>query len=78
MGETKTGQTVSAPFHFLKCAVNGRSYLSGLGEKKPMARSREVRRPEGASRIAGMELTATEAVAMSPWEPPGMTRLIFG
>ena len=46
--------------------ANVQSYLSGLGEKKPMGRSREVRRPEGASRIAGIELTATEAVAMSP------------
>ncbi len=41
-------------------------YFRGLGGKKPKARSREVRRPEGDSRMAGMEFTATEAVAISP------------
>src|SRR5258706_175242 len=43
-----------------------------------MGRSRAVRNPAGASRITGMELTTTEAVAISPWEPPGITRLMFG
>src|SRR5579859_4779495 len=49
-----------------------------FGEKKPMGRSRAARNPAGASRMTGMELTTTEAVAMSPCEPPGITRLMFG
>jgi hypothetical protein len=55
-------------------AVQGRAF----GEKKPMGKSREVRRPAGASRITGIELTTTDAVAMSPCEPPGITRLMLG
>ena len=48
------------------------------GEKKPIGRSRAVRRPAGASRITGIEFTTTDAVAMSPCEPPGITRLMSG
>src|SRR6266513_5122733 len=49
-----------------------------LGEKNPMGKSRAVRKPAGASRITGIEFTTTEAVAMSPCEPPGITRLMLG
>src|SRR5258708_14205435 len=55
-------------------ALQGRE----LGERKPIGKSREVRRPAGASRIAGIEFTINDAVATSPGEPPGITRLIFG
>jgi hypothetical protein len=48
------------------------------GEKNPIGRSREVRNPAGASKITGIEFTTTDAVAMSPCEPPGITRLMFG
>src|SRR5215471_16337072 len=48
------------------------------GEKKPIGRSRAVRNPAGAFRITGIEFTTTEAVAMSPWVPPGIVRLILG
>lgn len=49
-----------------------------LGEKNPIGKSREVRSPAGASRITGIEFTTTDAVAISPCEPPGITRLILG
>ena len=37
-----------------------------------------MRRPAGASRIAGMLFTTTAAVAMSPWVPPGMVMRMLG
>ena len=49
-----------------------------LGEKNPIGKSFAVRSPAGASRITGMELTATDAVAMSPCEPPGIVKLMLG
>src|SRR5712671_1961293 len=49
-----------------------------FGEKKPMGKSRAVRNPAGASKITGMELTTTEAVAISPGEPPGITSRMSG
>src|SRR6267378_2311732 len=54
--------------------VHGRAF----GEKNPIGRSRAVRNPAGASRITGIELTTTDAVAMSPGEPPGMTSRMSG
>src|ERR1700737_4571898 len=54
------------------------SHGLAFGEKKPMGRSRAVRSPAGASRMTGIEFTPTDAVAMSPCEPPGITRLMFG
>jgi hypothetical protein len=41
-------------------------YGFALGEKNPIGKSFAVRSPAGASRITGIELTATDAVAMSP------------
>ena len=41
-------------------------YGFALGEKNPIGKSFAVRNPAGASRITGIEFTATEAVAMSP------------
>src|SRR5262249_15591289 len=55
-------------------AVHGWAF----GEKSPMGRPFAVRNPAGASRITGIEFTATDAVAMSPCEPPGIVRLIVG
>src|SRR5882762_8084603 len=48
------------------------------GGKNPIGKSFAVLSPAGAFKITGMELTATEAVAMSPCEPPGMVKLMFG
>ena len=42
------------------------TYGLAVGGKKHSDRSREVRRPAGAHRMAGMEFTTTAAVAMSP------------
>ena len=53
-------------------------YGFAVGAKNPIGRSREVRNPAGELRIAGMEFTATLAVAMSPCEPPGIVNEIFG
>jgi len=52
------------------------AYGRAFGEKKPIGRSRAVRNPAGCVENTGMEFTTTEAVAMSPWEPPGITRLM--
>src|SRR5437868_3745280 len=49
-----------------------------VGEKNPIGKSRAVRNPAGASKITGMEFTATEAVAISPWDPPGIVKLMLG
>src|SRR5712671_832066 len=49
-----------------------------FGEKKAIGRSRAVRNPAGASKITGMELTTTDAVAISPGEPPGITSRMSG
>src|SRR5947207_15943969 len=76
-GEPKAGARFTAisgnNFHF-----GFRVHGFALGEKNPMGKSRAVRKPAGASRITGIEFTTTEAVAMSPCEPPGITRLMFG
>src|ERR1700722_7597473 len=53
-------------------------YGCASGEKKLMGRSREVRRPAGAARMLGMELTTTAAVARSPWVPPGIVSFRLG
>src|SRR5215831_14834895 len=58
--------------------VSNLDYGLAVGEKNPRGKSREVRRPAGASRITGIEFTTTEAVATSPCEPPGIVRLMFG
>src|SRR5258708_37949790 len=60
-------------FDFL-CSFHGRA----LGEKNPIGKSRAVRRPAGASRITGIEFTTTDAVAISPGEPPGIVKLMVG
>src|SRR5260370_1465918 len=54
-------------------ALQGRA----LGERKPIGKSREGRRPAGASRIAGIEFTINDAVATSPGAPPGITMLTY-
>src|SRR5262249_1223786 len=80
-GEAKQDLDYSAVMEVWKKSgrlLRGLPYLKPFGGKKPMGSSRAVRRPDGASRIDGMELTATDAVAMSPCEPPGIVRLIFG
>ena len=41
-------------------------YGFAVGEKNPIGKSFAVRSPAGASRITGIEFTATDAVAMSP------------
>src|SRR4029077_7765993 len=46
--------------------------------KKLSGRSREVRRPEVAARIAWMVLTTTAAVATSPCVPPGIVSVRRG
>ena len=52
---------------FPKCEERTAAFYGfAVGEKNPIGKSFAVRRPAGASRITGMELTATEAVAMSP------------
>jgi hypothetical protein len=45
-----------------------------LGEKKPMGRSRAVRRPAGTSRMAGMVLTTPEESLLGH----GVARLFHG
>lgn len=56
--------------------TKGNEFSQGkaVGGKKEKGRSRGERRPAGAARMTGMQLTATAAVARSPWVPPGMTR----
>src|SRR5260370_9486608 len=49
-------------------------YGRAFGEKKPIGRSRAVRRPPGASRIPGIECPPPYALALSPRDPPGITR----
>src|SRR5216683_754439 len=58
--------------------VTGSDYGFAPGGRKHMGRSREVRKPAGASRIAGMQFTTTEAVAMSPCVPPGIVSVRLG
>ena len=54
------------------------AYGFASGGRKHIGRSRDVRSPAGASRIAGMQFTTTEAVAMSPCVPPGMVSVRLG
>ncbi len=54
------------------------SHPTFFPEKNPIGKSFAVRNPDGASNITGIEFTATDAVAMSPCAPPGITKLIFG
>ena len=49
-----------------------------LRRKNPIAKSLAVRNPDGDSKIDGIVFTDTDAVAMSPCTPPGITRLMFG
>src|SRR5882762_3936888 len=63
-----------ARYVFRSLGIHGLAF----GEKNPIGKSRAVRKPAGASRITGIEFTTTDAVAMSPGEPPGIVRLIVG
>src|SRR5579864_4771258 len=58
--------------------VTGSDYGFASGGRKHMGRSREVRRPAEASRIAGMQFTTTDAVAISPCVPPGIVSVKLG
>src|SRR5215469_14338911 len=61
------GDVPSASFRPRLSAVNpGPIQGFALGEKNPIGKSFAVRSPAGASRITGIEFTATDAVAMSP------------
>ena len=59
-------------------ATTAARWISTSTFSNARARSREVRRPAGAARIAGMQLTTTEAVATSPCVPPGTMSLMLG
>ncbi len=61
-----------------ECTFTAALHGLAFGEKNPIGKSRAVRKPAGASRITGIEFTTTEAVAISPCVPPGITRLMFG
>ncbi len=55
-----------------------RTHRPAADGKNESGRSREVRRPALAARIAGMVLTTTAAVATSPCVPPGIVRVRCG
>ena len=54
-------ETVNCKLSTVNCR-----YGFAVGEKNPIGKSFAVRSPAGASRITGIEFTATDAVAMSP------------